>query len=102
MRGSASSIFDWPIPPCRRCWRPWAKPRRSADVLGLPLAPGRGEFLELLLGHRVDHVARRALQFALRGLAALGGERGAGGLLLGGGLGRHDPSPSPGKTGYAS
>src|SRR5687768_13854848 len=60
-------------------------------MLGLALAPGRRELLELLLAHRFDHLARGALELALRRVAALGRQGGTGGFLLGGGLGRHVP-----------
>ena len=55
------------------------------NVLGLSLALGVGEFLELLFAHR-HHRFGRALKLALRGFAAFGGKGGAGGLLLCGGL----------------
>src|SRR5688572_14531478 len=53
-----------------------------ADPLRLALALGRGEFLELLLAHRFDHLLRRALELALRRIAALGRQSGAGRFLL--------------------
>src|SRR5688572_1187663 len=62
---------------------------RLGHAFGLAFAPGRGEFLELLLAHGFDHRARGALQLAPAGLAALGGQRRARGLLLRLGFRRH-------------
>src|SRR6185369_2765635 len=65
----------------------------SALVPGQSLAFGVREVLELLLGHRSLHLLRCAFELGFRRFSALGGERGAGGFLLGFGLGGHDGSP---------
>src|SRR3546814_7532193 len=62
-------------------------------MLRLSLALGGRHVLKLLLTHRFFHRFRRALELALRRIAALGGQGGAGGLLLRGGFGRHEQSP---------
>src|SRR2546430_4411162 len=67
-----------------------------ADVLWLTLALGMGHLLELFLAHRRDHRLRSALELALGRLAALGGQRRAGGFLLGCGFGWHIASPVSG------
>jgi hypothetical protein len=51
-------------------------------VLGLALALGQGEFVELLLAHRLVHALGRTAELADARLAALGGERRTGGFLL--------------------
>ena len=56
--------------------------RRLCDMLGLALALGRGEFVELLLAHRFVHALGCTFELARARLAALGGERRAGGFLL--------------------
>src|SRR3546814_19667197 len=48
-----------------------------------------GHFLQFFLAHRFHHRFRRALKLAFGRVAALGGQGGAGGLLLGLGLGGH-------------
>ena len=64
-----------------------------AVVLGLSLALGVRQLLQLLLAHGVLHALGGTFQLRLRGVAALGAERGTGGLLLGGGLCGHLHSP---------
>ena len=51
---------------------------------GLPLRLVEANSSSCFLGHRFGHLARGALELALRRVAALGGESGAGGFLLGG------------------
>src|SRR4051812_11897423 len=70
-----------------------ARAASAAGVLRLALALGGGELLELLLAHRFGHLLRRALELRFGRVAALGGEGGAGGLLLRFGFGRHGLSP---------
>src|SRR5690606_6874260 len=65
----------------------------ASRVLGLTLALGGGHLLELFLAHGLHHRLGGALQLGLGLVAALGGESGAGGLLLGGGLGWHGKAP---------
>src|ERR1700733_12493064 len=68
--------------------------RRSLPhVLGFALPLGRGELVELLLAHRLVHLARGALELAGLLLAALGRERRARRLLLRLRFRRHRPSP---------
>src|SRR5713101_2976388 len=52
------------------------------QVFGLALALGRGELLELFLGHRLVHRFGGSFQLEDLPLAALGRERGARRLLL--------------------
>src|SRR4051812_48982916 len=67
------------------------RPRRPARQL---LALGAGHLLQLAFAHRFRHLPRGAAQFRFRLLAALGGERGAGGLLLLLGFGWHGKDSS--------
>src|SRR3954470_12845680 len=60
-----------------------------ARMLRLSLALGGSHFLELLLAHRIRHGFGRAFELALRGVAALGGQSGAGRFLLGSGFCGH-------------
>src|SRR4051794_31807551 len=82
----ASPIFRFFAlrPSARGTWR-----LLLARMLGLPLALGGSHFLELLLAHRIRHGFGRAFELALRGVAALGGQGGAGRFLLGSGFCGH-------------
>src|SRR5690606_2403255 len=66
---------------------------RSRDVLGFARAFGAGHLLQLLLAHGFGHRFGRALELGFRRVAALGRQGGAGGFLLGLGLGGHRDLP---------
>src|SRR5665648_1014104 len=65
---------------------------RFRRVLGLPLTLGGSHVVEFLLAHGLVHGLGRALELAHRGVAALGGQSRASGLLLCSGFGWHDRS----------